>query len=38
MIDMVVTLPLPLLCGQGRHLEGDLHRAGKNSKDLLPGS
>jgi hypothetical protein len=36
MTDMVVIL-LPLLCGQGRHPEGVLHRAGKNLKDSLLG-
>ena len=35
--DMVVILPLLLLYDQGRHLEGALRRAGKNSKDHLPG-
>jgi len=35
--DMVVTLPLPPLCDQGRRLEGVLRRAEKNSKDHLPG-
>ena len=36
--DMVVTLPLPLLCDQGRRLEGVLRHAERNSKDHLPGS
>jgi len=37
LIDMVVILPLPLLCDQGRRLEGVLRRAEKSSKDHLPG-
>jgi len=34
--DMVVTLPLPLLCDQGRRLEGVLRHAERNSRDHLP--
>lgn len=35
--DMVVTLPLPLLCDQGRRLEGVLRHVERSSKDHLPG-
>ena len=36
MTDTVVTLLLPLR-GLGHHLEGGLHRAGKNLRDHHPG-